>query len=143
MIAIEEGVSLMAREALFDTRKRPSPIEKGVSFILLKASPSPSKGGGVLLSKLFFDLKCKVHNSKMRLLLLLKNINKFFAGAFFNTECTNGTEPERYTEFLKEHGNTQKLTPIFIQLKASPSPSTASPPSPLRMERGVNTISRM
>ena len=35
----------------------------------------------------------------------------------------DGTEPERDTEFLKEHGNTQKLTPIFIQLKASPSPS--------------------
>ena len=41
----------------------------------------------------------------MRLLLLLKNINKFFAGAFFNTEYTDGTEPKRYTEFLKEHGN--------------------------------------
>jgi hypothetical protein len=54
---------------------------------------------------------------------LLKNINKFFAGAFFNTEYTDGKEPKRYTEFLKEHGNTQKLTPIFIQLKASPRPS--------------------
>lgn len=37
VIAIEEGVSLMAREPLFDTRKRPSPSEKSVSFILLKA----------------------------------------------------------------------------------------------------------
>ena len=37
LIAIKEGVSLMAREPLFDTRKRPSPNEKSVSFILLKA----------------------------------------------------------------------------------------------------------
>ena len=37
LIAIEEGVSLMAREALFNAKKRPSPSEKSVSFILLKA----------------------------------------------------------------------------------------------------------
>ena len=65
LIAIKEGVSLMAREPLFDTRKRPSHLEKSVSFILLKASPSPSKGGDVLPGGCFFDLKCKVHNSKI------------------------------------------------------------------------------
>ena len=31
----------------------------------------------------------------------------------FNTEYTDGTKPEGDTEFLKEHGNPQKLTPFF------------------------------
>jgi len=40
LIAIKEGVSLMAREALFDTRKRPSrikdmPFSNGEVFLLL------------------------------------------------------------------------------------------------------------
>ena len=33
--------------------------------------------------------------------------------AFLNTEYTDGTKPEGDTEFLKEHGNPQKLTPFF------------------------------
>ena len=50
----------MAREPLFDTRKRPSHLEKSVSFILLKASPSPSKGGDVLPRGCFFDSKIQL-----------------------------------------------------------------------------------
>ena len=31
----------------------------------------------------------------------------------FNTEYTDGTKPEGDTEFLKEHGNPRKLTPMY------------------------------
>ena len=31
----------------------------------------------------------------------------------FNTEYTDGTKPEGNTEFLKEHGNPRKLTPMY------------------------------
>ena len=37
----------MQGKPLFDRKKRLSQLEKGVSLILLKASPSPSKGGDV------------------------------------------------------------------------------------------------
>ncbi|EEX18579.1 hypothetical protein HMPREF0973_01523 [Prevotella veroralis F0319] len=32
--------------------------------------------------------------------------------AFLNTEYTDGTKPQGDTEFLTEHGNPQKLTPL-------------------------------
>ena len=79
---IKGGISLMQGKALFNTKKRLSPIEKGVSLILLKASLIPSEGGDVFRPKPFFDSKFNGHNPKVRLLLLLKSINKFFARAF-------------------------------------------------------------
>ena len=34
-------------------------------------------------------------------------------GHIFNTEYTDDTKPQGDTEFLKEHGNPQKLTPTY------------------------------
>ena len=50
----------MEGKPLFDRKKRLSQLEKGVSLILLKASPSPSEGGDVLPRGCFFDSKTQL-----------------------------------------------------------------------------------
>lgn len=41
-----------------------------------------------------------------------------------NTELTKGTEPKKGTEFLKEHGNPQKLTPPSFANSSLHAPSS-------------------
>ena len=60
LFANKGGVSSMQGKPLFDRKKRLSRLEKGVSLILLKASPSPSKGGDVLTIGFFFDSKIQL-----------------------------------------------------------------------------------
>ena len=50
----------MQGKPLFDRKKRLSRLEKGVSLILLKASPSPSEGGDVLPRGFFFNSKTQL-----------------------------------------------------------------------------------
>ena len=50
----------MQGKPLFDRKKRLSRLEKGVSLILLKASPSPSEGGDVLPRGCFFNSKIQL-----------------------------------------------------------------------------------
>ena len=60
LFANKEGVSLVWRKALFNAKKRPLQIKKGVSLILLKASPSPSEGGDVFLPRLLLNSKTQL-----------------------------------------------------------------------------------
>ena len=50
----------MQGKPLFDRKKRLSRLEKGVSLILLKTSPSPSEGGDVLPRGCFFNSKIQL-----------------------------------------------------------------------------------
>ena len=50
----------MQGKPLFDRKKRLSRLEKGVSLILLKASPNSSEGGDVLPRGFFFDSKTQL-----------------------------------------------------------------------------------
>ena len=42
---------------------------------------------------------------------VVEKLQQVLCWGIFNTEYMDGTEPERDTELLKEHGNPQKLTP--------------------------------
>ena len=84
----------MQGKPLFDRKKRLSRLEKGVSLIQLKASPSPSKGGDVFPRGFFFDSKIQL--SLIPLTILSHPTNSIHAplhsergrgrGCFFNSK---------------------------------------------------------
>ena len=84
----------MQGKPLFDRKKRLSRLEKGVSLILLKASPSPSEGGDVLPRGCFFNSKIQL--SLFLLTILFHPTNSIHAplhsergrgrGCFFNSK---------------------------------------------------------
>ena len=43
---------------------------------------------------------------------VVEKLQQVLCWDIFNTEYTDGTKPEGYTEFLTEHGNPRKLMPL-------------------------------